>query len=327
MRKILIITVLLLLGAVAVWLFLNLPKPAPKEQITVRETQRLIAHIPHYAAAALGYFHDQGLDVTLTTSATGYIEDPGQADIIITQVERIFGTQVKAFVALTRHEPCLLLAREKNKDFQWDQVKNKTIIAGPPDSTAQVALEEILKKNHLIPQMHVIIVQNLPLHLRRGAFLSGSGSFIILPDPAAARMENNGQGWIMASLAEAGEIPARVCAATPAFLSEHPDTAVAYARAIYQAQRWLKKHEAGEIAALVGPFFPDMGVKSLTRAIQRAKDTGLWTDTPVIEPAQYERLQQIFVAAGELPQKIPYEKFAAAQYAQDALNNIPLPTP
>jgi NitT/TauT family transport system substrate-binding protein len=321
-RPLVIIAVLFTLagtGAVT-WFFIR-QEPMPEvHRLEVRETAREVAYLPHYLAAALGYFEDHNLHLSLSTAPRGVLEPENEtASLFLVPMDRLMVDGPVAFAGLTQRDPNFLLGREAILDFQWESLRGRTIVGDPPDAAGEVALEEILRRYEMVPQTHVTIVQHLPVHLRVGAFLAGSGNYILLPDPMAAHLEKNGSAHILTSLAESGEIPARVSAATPEFLRNHPDAALGYTLAILQAQDWIAKHGPKEIAVVSAPFFPYLGLETLTQIIERNKETGLWAKTPLIDEHQYQRLQDWLIRSGELPQTIPYHQIIEPTFAREAV--------
>lgn len=314
-------------GAAAAWFFTHHPEPEV-HRLSVRETAREIAYLPHYLAAALGYFEDNGLHLSLTTAPRGIV-DPAQdkAELYLTPLDRLMVDGPVAFAALTGKDPNFLLGREAKPDFKWENLKEYTVIGDPPDTVGEVALEEILRRLELVPQTHVTIIQHLPVHLRVGAFLSGTGSFIILPDPMAAYLEKSETGYVLVSLAEAGEIPSRVCAATPEFLQTHPDVALGYCLAVFQAQEWIAQKSPKEIAVVAAPFFPYLDLDTLTRVIARNKETRLWAPNPLVEENAYQNLQNWLIQSGELPQAVPYHQAVEPSFAREAVEGGALPVP
>jgi NitT/TauT family transport system substrate-binding protein len=323
MRRVLAFTtaILLLAGtAVAVWVLTH-PKPQPEfHRLKARETARELAYLPHYLAAALGYFEAYNLQLVLTTAPRGVVDTTNEnADLFLVPLDRLMTDGPVAFAAFTQYDPTFLLGREATNDFQWKDLMGKTVIGDPPDSTGEVALEAILRRHEMIPQTRVTIIQHLPLHLRVGAFLSGTGDYIILSDPLAAYLEKSGVAHVLAPIAASGAVPARVCAAHPEFLRNHPDAILAYTQAVFAAQDWIEKHSPAEIAAVAAPFFPYLDLETLTRAVARNKKIDLWAKNPLVEEQPYQNLQDWLIGSGELLQAVPFHQVVEQSFAREAV--------
>ncbi|MDA8097284.1 MAG: ABC transporter substrate-binding protein [Clostridia bacterium] len=318
-----IICVIAAVGA-GLW-YVTHPKPEVKEhRLVVRETAREIAYLPHYIAAARGYFRDAHLDVTLGTATKGILtaEEVAQADIILTPFDRVLGSNWLAIAGLTATEPGLLLAREKKTPFAWTDLSGKTVVGEHPEGTGEVAMEQILQSYELIPQWQYVSIQHLPTHLRLGTYLSGTGEYIILTDPEASRMEKTGKGYIAADLTAAGPMPARVAAVPSAKATRNREALIRYTAAVAQAQAWIAEHSEEEVAVVASGFFPWVDYHTMVEMVSRAKETKLWAANPVIEPVSFDHFQELMIRAGELPQKILYTKAVASDPAERALKEL-----
>lgn len=313
------IWVLLPLAAAGVVLLWNLthPKPEPTPlRLTVMETGREIANLPHYVAASLGYFRDTGLHVTLGTAAKGVLNDgnAGQADLILTPFDLILDGKWVAVAGLTHAEPALLLAREKQVPFAWNEMSGKTVVGEHPEGTAEVAMERILRSHELIPQYQYVSIQHLPQHLRLGTYLAGTGDYIILTDPEATRMEKSGKGYIASDLTAAGRMPSRVAAAPADKADRNKEAIVQYTQAIAQAQAWMAEHTAEEVAVAASRWFPWVDHETMVEMVTRAKTADLWPASPLIRQAEYNRLLELLTEAGELPAPIAYDELVRPEF-------------
>lgn len=300
-------------GAVISWWGVFHLKPEPPRGLVVLETEREIANLPHYAAAGLGYFRQAGLQVTLGTAPRGALtkEDTARADLILTPLDRILDGGARAVAGLTHTEPALLLARERSGPFAWDQISGRTVIGEHPEGTGEIALERILRGHEMIPQSQYVCIQHLPPHLRLGTYLSGTGEYIILCDPEAARMQKYGHGHIVSDLTSAGRMPARVAAAPAAKIKSQRENLRRYTEALARAQVWIAQHSAAEVTAVAAPWFPYLDYKTLTGVVTRAKEADLWPADPRIEQATYDHFMELLVEAGELPAPVPYAEVVA----------------
>jgi NitT/TauT family transport system substrate-binding protein len=97
-------------------------------------------HGGFYQAEALGYFHDEGLDVTLLPGgpnalvmpkvATGQV-DIGQADSTNTLLQQAEGLPVVQFGAVFQDDPSGLLVNARSPVQHFEDLQGKTIIARP----------------------------------------------------------------------------------------------------------------------------------------------------------------------------------------------------
>src|SRR5947207_1471153 len=111
-------------------------QPAKKElqKVRVAEVTRSIFYAPEYVALSKGFFKDEGLDVSLTTTAGGDKTMTallsGGADIGLVGSETSIyvyaqgsGDPVINFAQLTQTDGTFLVSRKKIDHFSWDQLK------------------------------------------------------------------------------------------------------------------------------------------------------------------------------------------------------------
>lgn len=134
--------------------------------------------------------------------------------------------------------------------------------------------------------------------------------------------EIQGKGYIVASVGEAsGEIPYTAYFAKKSYIEKNPETIQGFTNAIYEGQQWVKKHSAKEIAEVVQEFFPDTDLEMLETAIQSYKNIDAWNETPVLTKESFEKLEDVMIEAGELLNKVPYEKLVNNSFAENAIEN------
>ena len=109
--------------------------------VTLNEVAHSIFYAPQYAAIELGYFEEEGIDLTLVNGAgadkvmTALVS--GDADIGFMGSEASIYTYIQGdddyavnFAQLTQRAGNFLVAREKMPDFSWDDLKGKTVLGG-----------------------------------------------------------------------------------------------------------------------------------------------------------------------------------------------------
>ncbi len=109
--------------------------------VTLNEVAHSIFYAPQYAAIELGYFEEEGLDLTLVNGAgadkvmTALVS--GDADIGFMGSEASIYTYAGGaedyavnFAQLTQRAGNFLVAREPMDDFSWDMVKGTKVLGG-----------------------------------------------------------------------------------------------------------------------------------------------------------------------------------------------------
>lgn len=225
-------------------------------------------------------------------------------------------TQV--FAQMTKKDGSLLVARNKTDEFSWEDVKGKTIIPGRKGGVPFMTLQYVLRKNGINPETDVILDDSIKFDLMAGAFASGDADYVTLFEPTASMTEKEGKGYIVASVGEAaGDIPYTAYFAKKSYIEKNEEIIQKFTEAIYDGQKWVKEHTAKEIAELIQSFFPDTSVEMLESAVKTYKDIEAWNETPELKEESFERLQEVMTQAGELTQKVPFDKIVNNKYAEN----------
>ena len=303
--------------------------PITKETkvIKVNEVTRSVFYSPQYAAIALGYFKDNGIEIELTTGQGAVLS--GQSDIGFAGPEAsiyIYNegkedyTQV--FAQLTKRDGAFLVSRNKTDKFSWDDLKGKTIIPGRKGGVPYMTLEYVLKQKGIDPSKDVNLDDSISFDLMAGAFAGGNADYVTLFEPTASMTESQGVGYIVASVGEeSGEIPYTAYFAKKSYIEKNEDLIQNFTDAIYKGEKWTKEHTAKEIAELIKDFFPDTDIKMLESSIQRYKDIDAWSETPVLTEKSFNKLQDVIEEAGELTERADYTKIVNNKYAEQAVKN------
>ena len=132
-------TALLLTGTVL--LPVTAQETEPHQKLTLNEVAHSIFYAPQYAAIELGYFEEEGIDLTLVN---GFGADKtmtallsGEADIGFMGSEASIYTYSGGasdapvnFAQLTQRAGNFLVARQEMPDFQWSDLVGKDVLGG-----------------------------------------------------------------------------------------------------------------------------------------------------------------------------------------------------
>ncbi|MDD2554215.1 MAG: ABC transporter substrate-binding protein [Desulfotomaculaceae bacterium] len=333
-----IIVILILLGAFSSFAIVKiLKKPAVVEQVQtvkVLESVRSPYYLPQYLAYNLGFFEEENLNVTISTTSPEAIRNAlvdGRADIVICGLQRIMfnpaaeSPQPKIFAVAAARDGSLLLARTDQdlEDFQWQNLKHKTVIGSSHDNSSQIALEDVLRDHGLPPYRAVTIYYNIPDNLRTAAFRAGTGNYLQLLEPEASLAESNGFGRVVASVGSAaGDMAVTAYAAMPGSIESNPEMFQKFTNAIYKAQLWISVHSAEEAAEIAASFFPNLDQAILLNSTRRYQSLGVWAANPVITGESYERFHRAAKNSGEIAGAIPYESIVINDFALNAVQTV-----
>ena len=333
-RTITYIVIIVIMLAIAVGVFITQKKTNNTEElktIKVNEVTRSVFYAPQYVAINNGYFKENGMEIELST---GQGADAVMTAVLANQCDIGFAgpeasiyvynegkedyTQV--FAQMTKKDGSLLIARNETDNFSWQDLKEKTVIPGRKGGVPYMTLEYVLRKNGIDPQKDVTLDDSIKFDLMAGAFASGNADYVTLFEPTASLTQQEGKGYIVASVGEeAGEIPYTAYFAKKSYIENNQETIQKFTNSIYQGQQWVKEHSAKEIAEVIQDFFPDTDIELLTTAIQTYKDIDAWNDTPVLKQESFDRLQEVMTLAGELSQTAPYEQIVNNEFANKAI--------
>ena len=331
-----IVAILVLIGAITAIVTTNDTEENPavgKETVTIKlnEVTRSVFYAPQYAAIANGYFEEVGIKIDL---ATGQGADQvmtavlsGQSDIGFAGPEASIyvyneGKEdyTEVFAQLTKKDGSFLVSREENADFEWSDLKGKTVIPGRKGGVPYMTFEYVLKQNGLNPQTDLVLDDSIKFDLMAGAFSAGTADYVTLFEPTASQVESAGKGYVVASVGEAaGEIPYTAYFAKKSYIAENSEMIQNFVNAIYKGQQWVETHTAREVAQAIQSFFPDTDLDVLETVMQKYKDIDAWNETPYLTEESFNRLQTVMTEAGELTQKAPYDKVVNNTYATKAV--------
>lgn len=299
------------------------------DKIVLNEVTHSVFYAPLYAAISLGYFEEEGLQIELVNgggadkSMTALLS--GQADIGLMGPEAAIyvfneGKEDSALVfgQLTKRDGSFLVGRVPDDDFQWSDVKGKTIIGGREGGVPEMTLEYVLRQNGLEPGEDVEVITNIQFNLMGGAFEGGTGDYVTLFEPVASTFEKEGKGYILSAVGEeSGEVPYTAFMAKKSYIEKNPDIIKRFLKAIYKGQQWIQKASDREIAEAIVEFFPDTSVDSLILVAQSYKKIDAWMDTPVMKEEAFNRLQDIMTQAGILESTVDFESVVDTSFALD----------
>ena len=182
-----------------------------------------------------------------------------------------------------------------------------------------MVFEYILKKHNLDPKTDLSIDQSISFGLTAAAFPSSSADYTVEFEPFATALEKEGNGYVVASLGtESGYVPYTAYCAKKSFLEKNPHIIQSFTNAIQKGLNYVSSHSAEEIAQVIHPQFPDTDLDSLTAIVSRYKEQDTWKIDTIFEQDSFDLLQNILEEAGQLPERVPYEKLVTKEFSQKA---------
>ena len=326
-----VLVIAIIISIIAIALNKNENKEEQLQTIQVNEVTRSVFYAPQYVAIANGYFKENGMNIELTT---GQGADAVMTAVLADQCEIGFAgpeasiyvynegkeDYCQVFTQMTKKDGSFLIARNDTDNFSWKDLKGKTVIPGRKGGVPYMTLEYVLKKNGIDPQKDTVLDDSIKFDLMAGAFASGNADYVTLFEPTASLTQQQQKGYIVASVGEAaGEIPYTAYFAKKSYIEQNENIIQKFTDSIYKGQQYVKEHSSKEIAQCIQSFFPDTDVDLLATVIQNYKDIDAWNDTPILKEESFNRLEEVMRMAGELKEKVPYNKIVNNKYAEQSI--------
>ena len=326
MKKRLIITgiILLIIGVITVC---TMTFSTPKEDdnlttINLAEVSHTIFYAPQYAAIQNGYFEEEGIKINLIltpgadkvaaallskdadiglsgSEATIYVYNGGEEDYL------------KTFAQLTQKDGSFLVSRTPIEHFTLENLRGKTVIGGRRGGMPEMTFEYVLRQNGMDPKTDLTIDTSIEFAAMGGAFIGGDDDFVTLFEPTALEVEQQGYGYVVASIGElGGVVPYTSYSARTSFIEENPDLIAGFNRAVQKGLDYVHSHSDEEVAETILAFFPDTSLNDLTEVIGRYREIDAWPTTTSFTEESFNHLQDIMIDAGELEEKVPYSELS-----------------
>ena len=299
----------------------------PKEDdnlttINLAEVSHTIFYAPQYAAIQNGYFEEEGMEINLIltpgadkvaaallskdadiglsgSEATIYVYNGGEQDYL------------KTFAQLTQKDGSFLVSRTPIENFTLEDLRGKTVIGGRRGGMPEMTFEYVLRQNGMDPKTDLTIDTSVEFAAMGGAFIGGDDDFVTLFEPTALEVEQQGYGYVVASIGElGGVVPYTSYSARISFIEENPDLIAGFNRAVQKGLDYVHSHSDEEVAETILSFFPDTSLNDLTEVIGRYREINAWPTTTSFTEESFNHLQDIMIDAGELEEKVPYSELS-----------------
>jgi NitT/TauT family transport system substrate-binding protein len=289
-------------------------------ELKITQTHESLLYLPLYLAIDLDFFKEEGLSILLETSAS---KEKALQNLLAANTSLLIGSPVSAFYHLQQENAehlvflaqaasksgYYLLARNSTTPFSWQDLKGKNVIGHTTGELSQIIFEYLLRKNNLQPILNVHIIQNLPLHLVEGAFLSGTGHYVLATEPQASLIEKKANSHVAAVIDLSSEnIVTEVIMTTPEFRDNNPLICQSFVNGYQKGLTWLNEHSPEEIVDAGKKFFPTENDLVLLRAISRYKTMGCWPFSTNIDSQGLQKLQDIMLESKEINSLYLFEK-------------------
>ncbi len=199
-------------------------------------------------------------------------------------------------------------------------VENMFIMLGQTGGMPEMVFEFILAKNNIDPKADLTIDQSIDFGSTAAAFSGGQGDFTVEFEPHATSLESKGDGYVVASLGEdSGYVPYTAFSAKQSYIDAHPEVIQSFTNALQKGMDYVAEHTPEEIAKVIKPQFEETDLETLTTIVTRYYEQDTWKTNLIFEEESFTLLQNILEEAGELPERVPYDKLVTTDFAQNAV--------
>jgi NitT/TauT family transport system substrate-binding protein len=302
-------------------------------KITLLENFRAVFYAPFYAAAALGAYEAEGLEVEMKTSATlgralqavsagaGQVSWGGPLRVMAALDEDPKSGYV-AFCEVVGRDPFYLVGRKPNPSFRVADLPQWTLACVTEVPTPWICLQYDLRRAGVDPAT----VRQAPA---RGmaenvtALRSGEAELIQTFEPFVTQLAAEGTGHVWYASSSRGATSYTTFNTTRAFIERNPGVALGMTRAMYRTLKWIEAHDGRAIAEAIADNFPDLPQSTLAACCDGYKARGLWNATPVLQRAGLEWLRDAMLAAGAIKTRFAYEECTEMRYADQVVREGP----
>ena len=301
-------------------------------KIVLNEVAHSIFYAPMYVAIEKGYFAKEGIDLELVT---GFGADKtmtavlsGEADIGFMGSEASIYTYnegakdyVVNFAQLTQRAGNFLVAREKNDNFSWSDLKGSYVLGGRKGGMPQMVFEYILRQHGINPATDLEINQNIDFGSTAAAFADSDADYTVEFEPHATALEKDGKGYVVASLGkDSGYVPYTAFCAKQSFIEQNGDVIQSFTNALQKGMDFVNSHTPAEIAEIIQPQFKETDLDTIISIVTRYYEQDTWKSNLIFEEESFDLLQDILENSGELKKRVPYEDLVTTKFALEATN-------
>lgn len=294
-----------------------------ENRIRLNEVTHSIFYAPLYAAYNLGYFEDEGLDVTIE-SATGSDASmtallSGSADIVLVGPETVVysqGTQDSpvVFGQLTQKDGSFFVSRDDAQDFSIEDLRGTTIIGGRQGGMPAMTLEYIIEQAGLTIGTNtaageVNLRTDVSFPMIGSEFVTSGCEYCTLFEPTATNLEKEGNGYVLDAVGEfSGYLPYTVFATKQSFLEDKSEQAEKFLNAVYRGYQYIATQSSLKAAEALAPSFSGMSTEELQIAVEQYLSIDAWCSSPVMTEQSFQKMMEIINSTSDTQYSATYSE-------------------
>jgi NitT/TauT family transport system substrate-binding protein len=297
------------------------------------ENFRAVFYAPFYAAAALGAYEAEGVEVDMRMSAAadrtlqsltaggGQVSWGGPLRIMAA-LDRDPNSGYVAFCEVVGRDPFFLVGRTPNPGFALEQLPKWTLATVTEVPTPWICLQHDLRGAGIAPSA-IRLAPGRTMAENAAALRAGKVDLIQVFQPYARTLVDEGAGHVWYAAANRGLTSYTTFNTTRSFLEHNPDTALRMTRAIYRTLKWIAARDGRALAQLISRYFPDVPLPVLGACCDDYLSLGLWNRTPVLRREGFEWLRDAMLSAGAIRTRLAYEDCVDMRFVEQVTHEDP----
>ncbi len=276
--------------------------PAGTRAVLVVDGIKEVRNLPVLLAERLGFFKDEGLNVTLMEGRNDVPTDEMLMDAradgavafyhhtILSQAEGRF-TEAVIVLGGSPGLKMLVADRLKGEIRTVADLKGRRIFTGGPNSGKTTAANWLFIKAGLTPADYVGLALR-PREEMAEALRAGTAAAIVAHEPDATYYQTSGVASVLANLTSieetrrnlGSEFPTTALYLSTAFVKGHPVLTQKLVNALYRSQRYINTHSATELLPLVPAEFVGKGPLAAVYANNLQEDMQMFATNGRLDP-------------------------------------------
>jgi NitT/TauT family transport system substrate-binding protein len=299
--------------------------------LRISEAARSVFYIPLLATVGGGFLEKEGYQGILGTEPGKGAErlkqlEQGVVDILgntptlsfLWLEQQVKGDLPLQVAALTHRDGFFIVGRDSAPQFKWKDLEGAELITSNFSLQPLASLRMCLFQNISAPMDNIKILSDFAtMNSAAQAFKEGQGDFVHLQEPLASILVEENKGYILASVGEClGPLAFSTVAMSRQFIENRREAAEAFIRAYHATLRWIETSDAEEIAEATCQLFEGASKSILVASIKNYQSIGAWRSDLVISKASYERMVDMWIEAGHMKKRYPYEQVVSNRLVQ-----------
>jgi NitT/TauT family transport system substrate-binding protein len=207
------------------------------------------------------------------------------------------GCDLVSFAEVVTRDPFLLVGREPRTDFRLADLLGARVATVGEVPTPWMCLQEDLRRAGIAPgRLDRVAGRSMADNI--AALRAGEVDVVQLFEPFVSTLLTEGAFHVWYAAATRGPASYTTFYARRGLLTARRAELLAMVRAIHRTQLWVAGASGAQIADAIADYFPDVPEAIRAAACARYQALDIWSTTPVLPRAGYDRLLSSLVSGG-----------------------------